>query len=129
MFEIVVYTASTQTYASIIVKTLDPNSQYITQILSRGSCLMTKNGFFIKDLRLIENRKLKNVVLLDNYVHSFAFNLENGVPILEWRNDREDDELLFMLGYLQELSEAPDIRTFNRERLNLASIPSQTSFK
>lgn len=129
MFEIVIYTASTQTYASIIVKTLDPHSQYITQILSRGSCLMTKNGFFIKDLRLIENRKLKNVVLLDNYVHSFAFTIENGVPILEWRNDKEDDELLHILNYLQELSEVPDIRKHNRECLNLASIPSLTTFK
>jgi len=61
--------------------------------------MLTKNGFFIKDLRLIENRQIKNVVLLDNYVHSFAFNIENGIPILEWKNEQDDDELLNMLGF------------------------------
>lgn len=54
--------------------------------------MLTKNGFFIKDLRLIENRQIKNVALLDNYVHSFAFNIENGIPILEWKNEQDDDE-------------------------------------
>ena len=90
---------------------------------------MTKNGFFIKDLRLIDNRKLKNIVLLDNYVHSFAFSLENGVPILEWRNDKDDDELLNMISYLEELYHADDVRRFNNVNLRLSQIPNHTVFK
>jgi len=128
MFEIVVFTASTYPYASLIVQTLDPESKYINQILSRNHCLMTKNGFFIKDLRMIENRKLKDVLLLDNYVHSFAFNVENGIPILEWRGDKQDDELMHMLVYLEEVAKAEDVRKHNKTRLDLATIPSQTTF-
>lgn len=88
---------------------------------------MTKNGFFIKDLRMIDNRSLKDVVLLDNYVHSFAFNLENGIPILEWRGEKDDDELIYMAKYLKEIMREPDLREANRVRLGLANIPKQTA--
>jgi len=77
--------------------------------------MLTKNGFFIKDLRLIENRNIKNVVLLDNYVHSFAFNIENGIPILEWKNEQDDDELLHMVNFLKEVSTCEDTRVFCRD--------------
>ena len=50
----------------------------------------TKNGFFIKDLRIIKNRELKNMILVDNLSHSFGFQLDNGIPILEWHNDPKD---------------------------------------
>lgn len=33
----------------------------------------TKNGFFIKDLRIIKNRELKDIVIVDNLAHSFGF--------------------------------------------------------
>ena len=36
----------------------------------------------IKDLRVIKNRMLKDMLVLDNNCLSFAFNINNGVPIL-----------------------------------------------
>ena len=33
----------------------------------------TKNGFFIKDLRIVNDSDLKNTVLVDNLSHSFGF--------------------------------------------------------
>ena len=47
----------------------------------------TKNGFFIKDLRIIANKQLKDIVIIDNLAHSFGFQIENGIPILEWFSD------------------------------------------
>ena len=35
--------------------------------------MATKNGFYIKDLRVIKNRSLKEMVIVDNLVHSFGF--------------------------------------------------------
>lgn len=114
-WEIVIFTASTQYYAYLVTNALDPDKKYFNGILSRNHCMLTKNGFFIKDLRLIENRNIKDVVLLDNYVHSFAFNIDNGIPILEWKNEDKDDELLHMLGYLKEINKSEDTRVYNRE--------------
>ena len=60
----------------------------------------TKNGFFIKDLRIIKNREMNNMVLVDNLSHSFGFQIDNGIPILEWHNDQKDQELKFLINYL-----------------------------
>lgn len=125
-YEIVIFTASTPYYATLVTKALDPESKYFNGLLTRNHCMMTKNGFFIKDLRMIDNRHLKDVILLDNYVHSFAFNIENGIPILEWRGEKDDDELIHMARYLKEISKESDLREVNRNRLNLASIPKNT---
>jgi CTD small phosphatase-like protein 2 len=42
----------------------------------------TQNGFFIKDLRIIENRELKDIIIVDNLVYSFGLQLTNGIPVL-----------------------------------------------
>lgn len=93
MYTIYVFTAASSAYANAIVQHLDPKKQWIMGIMSRSNCMETKNGFFIKDLRIITNRNLKDIVIVDNLPHSFGLQLENGIPILEWLQDPEDEEL------------------------------------
>jgi len=38
---------------------------------------------YVKDLRVID-RNLNDMVLIDNAAYSYAFQLENGVPILSY---------------------------------------------
>ncbi|CAD8163144.1 unnamed protein product [Paramecium pentaurelia] len=87
LYTIYVYTASSSAYASTIVKYLDPKGQFISGILSRQNCLETKHGFYIKDLRIISNKQIKNMLIVDNLAHSFGFQIENGIPILEWNSN------------------------------------------
>ena len=79
----------------------------------------TKIGFFIKDLRIIKNRELKDMIIVDNLAHSFGFQINNGVPILEWHDSFKDHELFYLKNYLTEAAEAEDVREFNRNRLKL----------
>lgn len=65
----------------------------------------TKNGFFIKDLRIVKNKDLKHMILVDNLAHSFGFQIDNGVPILEWHNDKNDTELKQLMPYLIEAAQ------------------------
>lgn len=60
----------------------------------------TKNGFFIKDLRIVKDANLASTILVDNLSHSFGFQPDNGVPILEWHNDKHDHELKHLMSYL-----------------------------
>ena len=83
---------------------------------------MTKKGIYIKDLDIINNRDLKNMVIVDNNAHSFALQLDNGIPILEWKDDRADRELKYILHYLLELAGSEDVRTFNRKFLKLEEL-------
>ena len=38
---------------------------------------------YVKDLRII-NRRLSDMVLIDNAAYSYAFQLDNGIPILSY---------------------------------------------
>lgn len=121
-YEILVFTASCSIYAETVVKEIDPDKKYISYILDRNFCLETKNGFFIKDLRIIKNRELKNMVIVDNLVHSFGFQIENGIPILEWTGNKNDQELKHLANYLIEARKYEDIREYNKEKLKLLEL-------
>lgn len=121
-YEIFVFTASCKPYAEAIVDLIDPNKLYIDGILSREYCLLTKNRCFIKDLRIIKNRDLANIVLVDDIIHSFAFQLNNGVPLMKWDGGKKDKELKYLYKYLVKCSEADDVREFNRKHFNLEGL-------
>jgi len=121
-FEIILFTAAVSVYAETIIKELDPEKKFVSYILDRNFCLETKNGFYIKDLRIIKNRELKNMVLVDNLVHSFGFQVENGIPILEWTGNKADQELKYLGDYLIEAKKYDDLRDFNRQKLRLLEL-------
>jgi len=51
----------------------------------------------VKDLRIFEHlRSLSDMVLVDNAVYSFGYQLENGIPIIPFYEDKDDEELLHL---------------------------------
>lgn len=124
-FELVVFTASSENYAQAIVDHLDPDRKLFSMVLSRQSCMETKNGLYIKDLRIIRNRSLSKIILVDNLVHSFAFQLNNGYPILEFRGNSQDEELIHLAEFLKEAWLSNDIPTFLKENLCLGETPQE----
>ena len=74
-YTIYLFTAATLSYAEPIVDYLNKNSRFIEQILHRDNCLQTNYGFFIKDLRIVKNRALNEMILVDNLAHSFGLQL------------------------------------------------------
>lgn len=119
-FEVIVFTASHQCYADVVLDFLDPDHSLIHHRLYRDNCVQV-NGVFIKDLRVL-NRPLSQVIIVDNSAYSFGFQLENGVPIISWRDDKYDKELLNLTGYMKMLSEASDIRELNTQTFHLATF-------
>ena len=95
--EIIVFTASEQYYCDAVLDYLDPNRDLIDYIFYRESCIQTKHGFYLKDLRIFKNRNIKDVVLIDNSPYSYLTNLENAIPIIPFyfnKNDREMKDLV-----------------------------------
>lgn len=85
----------------------------------REHCISTKEGVFIKDLRVIKNRSLEEMIIVDNAAYSFAFQLENGIPILPFYDFKADRELLYLKDYLIELAQAENIREMNSNAFKL----------
>ena len=120
-FEIVVFTASHKCYADKVLDLIDPSHEIIHHRLYRENCILI-DGVYVKDLRIITNRNLKDVVLVDNSAYCFAFQMENGIPIVSWYDDRTDSELVELAQYLSGLGRVKDVRDSNRETFHLAHI-------
>lgn len=100
IYEIVIFTASHSCYANSILNLLDPRNNYITFRMFRESCLETEENIFVKDLRIFANRKLKNLVLVDNACYSYAGQIKNGIPIVPYFEGEKDRELLELAAFL-----------------------------
>lgn len=109
-YEIAVFTAGEQTYADAVLDYLDEERQIIKHRLYRQHCVRVAEGVYVKDLRIIKDRLLSDIILVDNSIVSFAFNLDNGVPISAFTRQIQDEELLYLVSYLEEVYSFPDVR-------------------
>jgi CTD small phosphatase-like protein 2 len=50
------------------------------------------------------------MVIVDNYVYSFAYQLDNGIPIVPFLGDMNDKELVKIVKYLKDIHLEPDMR-------------------
>jgi len=81
--------------------------------------VVTEEGVHIKDLRVIGNRNIKDVILIDNAAYSFGFQIENGIPIIPFYDNKADQELRHLIPYLKFLSSVEDLREINRQTFRL----------
>lgn len=109
-FEIVVWTASFPFYANPVLDYLDPERKLIDHRLFRDDCVRASNGIFVKDIRMLVDRKPENVVIIDNAPSSFASSLWNGIPIMPFFDNRRDVELKYLCHYLLSLAAVSDVR-------------------
>eukprot|EP00347_Sterkiella_histriomuscorum_P021086 403335311 len=124
LFQIVVFTASHKSYADVVLDILDPKHEIFDMRLYRESCVRTQDGVYVKDLRIFEHcRSLSDLVLVDNAVYSFGYQLENGIPIIPFYEDKEDEELLHLSQYLECLAKnGGDVRDHNRKAFQLREL-------
>ena len=110
LYEIIIFTASISQYANPLLDQLDKKN-YIKQRLFRQDCTFSK-GIYIKDLKIFD-RKLNNMIIIDNNPLSYDNNIDNGIPILSWYEDIKDNELLKLLPILKFMSNSNvyDVRT------------------
>jgi Dullard-like phosphatase family protein len=117
-FEVIIFTASHKCYADRVLDYLDPTGQLIHHRLYRENCVVSE-GVFMKDLRILANRRLEDLILVDNAAYSFGYQLDNGIPIISWYEDMNDRELYKLMDYLKVLARVSDVREINRRTFNL----------
>ena len=76
----------------------------------------------MKDLRIIANRRMQDMVIVDNSVYSFAYQIDNGIPIIPFYHEQTDEEMLHLVFYLNCLAACEDVRVQNREAFELYKL-------
>ena len=100
-YEIIIFTASISEYANPLLNELDKN-KLIKFRLFRQHCTF-EDGIYIKDLKIFD-RKISNMIIIDNNPLSYDNNRENGIPILSWYDDPNDKELMKLLPILKYMA-------------------------
>jgi RNA polymerase II subunit A small phosphatase-like protein len=108
-YEVVIFTASLSKYADPLMDILDQKNVAPQRLFREHCTFHEQSGVFVKDLARL-GRSLQDVIIIDNSPLSYAFQPENGMPILSWYDDRTDTKLLELIPVLHLLSEVPDVR-------------------
>ena len=124
-FQVVVFTASHSWYADAVLDFIDPHRELIQFRMYRDQWVETPQGIYIKDLRMIANRHLRDILIVDNASYSFGYQLDNGIPIIPFYNDKNDKELLHLVQYLKCVIDSEDVREQNRKAFQLSELSEQ----
>ena len=116
-YELIIFTASQKNYADKIIDYIEKDQKYFSLRLYREHCIFIKPGLYIKDLRIFKNRDLKNIILIDNSIFSFAHQLNNGILVTSFYNDEDDCFLINLKDYLMYCIEnCDDVRIINQQQ-------------
>ena len=102
--EIVIFTASTKYYADIVIDGLDCKNLIDHKLYREHT--YDYNGINVKDLSKL-GRDLKKIIIIDNIEENYIFQPNNGLNIIDFEGDENDNELQFLLEDLLELVSTP----------------------
>ena len=114
LFNIIIFTASLQQYAEPLIDILDINKNF--KRMFRQNCVKD-NGFYIKNLNQI-GKDFKDIIIIDNNPMSFVMNKDNGLPIMTWYENMDDNELIKLIPLLEFLSNVSDVRPIINQIVN-----------
>jgi len=121
-YDLVIYTASTQEYATEIIDYLDNGRKILNKRLYRQHCTFDRNlETFTKDLKLIDD-DLSNIVILDNTPDAYKNLPENGIPIQSWYEDKSDNCLIDLIPLFYNMRFCDDVREFIKKKKLRTSI-------
>ena len=103
---------------------VDPHGTLVKFRLYRQHCICTQDGIYIKDLSFIKSHALADMLLVDNSVCSFGLQLDNGIPIVPFYHDFEDQELVHLASYALTIASKKDLVSVNRDTFKLSKLLS-----
>ena len=108
--EIVIFTASTQYYADIVIDGLDCKDKIDYKLYRQHTDFI--DGTHIKDLSKL-GRNLSKIIIIDNLEENYLLQPKNGLNIIDFEGDENDNELIYLKQDLLDLVRVPGLDVRN----------------
>ena len=76
----------------------------------------------MKDFGVIENRRKEDLIMIDNFLYSFALDFDNGIVVKSYLGEAEDHELEVLANKLLEMREFEDARVWIKREFKTPSF-------
>lgn len=137
-FEVAVWTSSTPSYAIAIVSAIFENPQTLSFVWASDRCTVAcdrewSEYYYRKIIKKVKRKgyPLESIVAVDDTPQKWERSYGNLVRVNPFEGDETDDELKYLLLYLQQLRYAENIRSvekrFWRNRLTRSTGESEIS--
>ena len=63
---------------------------------------------------------MRDIILVDNAAYSYGYQLENGLQILPYYDNKSDVELKHLTNYLKNIVSVIDVREVNKKLLKIS---------
>ena len=121
-FDLVIFTASEKLYADKIIDYIEKDKKYFKMRLYREHCIFIEPGLYIKNLNIFKPyKKIKDIIIVDNSLFSFANQLNNGILVTSFFDDENDSFLISLKEYLTMIKDVKDFREINKENFQFES--------
>lgn len=128
LFNLVIFSAGNNQYVETILKKANIRD-YFYLVLTKSECIKVSDEIYIKDLTIIEelNKQIflslsnsKEIIIVDNNMLSFAKQIEQGILISSYIGNKNDDCLIDLLDFLNELynNKYSDILSLQNNNIN-----------
>ena len=113
-YEIIIFTSSLKSYADLVINGIDKQNK-ISSRLYREHTMKIGNSN-IKDLNKL-GRDLKKVIIVDNLPESYCLQPKNGINVIDFDGNENDDMLIYLQKDLIKLvkNHPEDVRPFLKE--------------
>lgn len=111
-FEVVIFTAASQSFSREVINWLDPVSKYISDQLYIDDCRETSQGIIVKDLS-VTGRRLDRSVIVDVNLRGprvCVGQIENAIEVAPFEGDSQDMELHKLLRFFELHRKYDDLR-------------------
>lgn len=101
---------------------IDPYKEIFSLRLYRHHCIrkiIDNDVYYIKDLRIFRNINIRDLVIIDNSILSFCHQIDNGIPILPFYDNKEDNELFYLTKFLLNIVHENDLRNIIRNEIKI----------